>query len=110
MIQATFDYDSANRIIGFKLTGHADSAPYGSDIVCSAVSALSISTVNGLSSVASLTPTVVAKQDEGGFLCLRMPPVDDYIQDRISQALLLSFQNGLIDVEKQYSDFIRIKV
>ncbi|KRK97981.1 hypothetical protein FD04_GL000958 [Secundilactobacillus odoratitofui DSM 19909 = JCM 15043] len=108
MIQAAFDYDNADRIIGFKLTGHADSAPYGSDIVCSAVSALSISTVNGLSTVASIEPVVVSKPDEGGFLSVRMPPVDDYIQDRISQALLQSFQNGLLDVEKQYSEYLRI--
>ncbi|GAX01158.1 ribosomal-processing cysteine protease Prp [Secundilactobacillus silagei] len=108
MIQAAFDYDNDDRIIGFKLTGHADSGPYGSDIVCSAVSALSISTVNGLAAVASIEPVVVAKQAEGGFLSLRMPPVDDYIQDRISQALLQSFQNGLLDVEKQYSKYIRI--
>ncbi len=95
-------------LLALELTGHADSGPYGSDIVCSAVSALSISTVNGLSTVASIEPVVVAKQEEGNFLSLRMPPVDDYIQDRISQALLQSFQNGLLDVEKQYSDYIRI--
>lgn len=109
MIQATFEHDNANRIVGFKLTGHADSGPYGSDIVCAAVSALSISTVNGLSTVASITPIVVSKPDEGGYLSLRMPPVDDYIQERISQALLQSFENGLLDVEKQYSDYILIR-
>ncbi|ANZ62145.1 hypothetical protein AYR62_06840 [Secundilactobacillus paracollinoides] len=108
MIQATFDYDNSHRIIGFNLTGHADSAPYGSDIVCAAVSALSISAVNGLSTVAEITPVVVSKNDEGGFLSLRMPPVDDYMQDRISQALLQSFLNGLLDVEKQYSEYVRI--
>ena len=70
MIQAAFDYDNADRIIGFKLTGHADSSPYGSDIVCSAVSALSISTVNGLAAVASIKPVVVAKQAEASG-CLR---------------------------------------
>lgn len=109
MIQAGFDYDNADRIIGFKLTGHADHSPYGSDIVCAAVSALSISTVNGLDSVASVQPIIAADQEDGGYLNVRMPPVDDYMQDRISQALLRSFQNGLLDVEKQYSDYIRVQ-
>ncbi len=44
MIRAQFTLDSNQRITSFKMTGHADSGPYGQDIVCAAVSALSIST------------------------------------------------------------------
>ncbi len=51
MIRAQFTLDSNQRITSFKMTGHADSGPYGQDIVCAAVSALSISTVIVLSAV-----------------------------------------------------------
>ena len=49
MIKGTFKRNDAGQIVSFTLTGHADAGPYGSDIVCAGVSALAISTVNGLS-------------------------------------------------------------
>lgn len=36
------------RQCGITVTGHANTAPYGSDIVCSAVSALTLTLIRGL--------------------------------------------------------------
>ncbi|MSE22463.1 ribosomal-processing cysteine protease Prp, partial [Lactobacillus parabuchneri] len=47
MIQATIKHYRGH-VSGFTITGHADAGEYGQDIVCSAVSVLSITTVNGL--------------------------------------------------------------
>ena len=46
MIKGTFKRNDSGRIKTFELTGHADAGEYGSDIVCAAVSALTINTVN----------------------------------------------------------------
>ncbi|MEJ1306834.1 ribosomal-processing cysteine protease Prp [Latilactobacillus sakei] len=54
MIKADFIVNADSQIISFQITGHADSGPYGSDIVCAAVSAVSIGTINSLQKLAVL--------------------------------------------------------
>jgi len=41
-----------NKLVGFKLDGHASFRNYGYDIVCSAISCLSINTINSLQEIA----------------------------------------------------------
>ena len=48
MIQVTIYKNADNLITGYKLSGHADYSEYGSDIVCAAVSALVINTINSI--------------------------------------------------------------
>ena len=50
MIEAVFYTNTAGRIWSFQIHGHAGDANAGAnaDIVCAAVSALSLNTVNGL--------------------------------------------------------------
>ena len=48
MITATFFYDEAERIVGFRVSGHAMSAPYGEDLVCAAASAIAFGGANAL--------------------------------------------------------------
>ena len=80
MIRAQFTLDSNQRITSFKMTGHADSGPYGQDIVCAAVSALSISTVNGLEQVVH------------------------------TKILLKTLLNGLCDIQESYPQNIEVKM
>ncbi|WP_414838889.1 ribosomal-processing cysteine protease Prp [Carnobacterium sp. TMP28] len=47
MIQATFSKNEDGEITSFKVEGHAGYAPSGRDIVCVAVSALVVGTING---------------------------------------------------------------
>ena len=68
MIKGTFKRNDAGQIVSFTLTGHADAGPYGSDIVCAGVSALAISTVNGIASLAGFEPIVEMNEEEGGYL------------------------------------------
>ena len=46
MIQAVFYRNSDDKLFGFELTGHAGFKRAGKDIVCAAVSALALNTVN----------------------------------------------------------------
>lgn len=48
MIKAVFHKDKEDRIISFKVEGHAGYAPSGRDVVCAAASALVVGTINGL--------------------------------------------------------------
>ena len=48
MIEITFFEDSSGAVCGFHFKGHAGYAAHGSDIVCAAVSVLSINTINSI--------------------------------------------------------------
>lgn len=56
MIRVSFTVTPDQKITSFKMTGHAESGPDGQDIVCAAVSALTITTVNGLERVLKKKP------------------------------------------------------
>ncbi|WP_395318343.1 ribosomal-processing cysteine protease Prp [Fructilactobacillus frigidiflavus] len=106
MIKAKFD--SQNQLItGFTLSGHADSGEFGHDIVCAAVSALSISTVNGLIQVAEIDPLINQDNENGGYLSVTIKDAD--VDNLQVQTLLLCFENGMRDIAKQYDKYIKIK-
>ncbi|WP_373841483.1 ribosomal-processing cysteine protease Prp [Limosilactobacillus sp.] len=105
MIHASFHCDTNQQITAFKLTGHADSGPYGQDIVCAAVSALSISTVNGLKELVHVQPLVKSDNANGGYL-----EVTSLGTDHDSQLLLKTLQNGLLDIQKSYPHNIEVKM
>jgi len=65
MIKVTIFKDNDNIITGFKILGHADYAEKGSDIVCAAVSALVINTLNSMEHFTSDTFNVKQDEDKG---------------------------------------------
>ena len=105
MIKASFSITPDHRTVAFKLTGHADAGDYGHDIVCAAVSVLSISTVNGLTKVIHGRPKVEKNDAEGGFL--RVTHIDP---GHDAQILMDAFLNAMEDIQEQYPDFIKIKM
>ena len=70
MIKITFYKNKKNEYIGFQLKGHAGFAEYGQDIVCAAVSALSINTVNSIESLTN-DKIEVKTDEELGLLSLK---------------------------------------
>ena len=48
MIRITVDLNQRNDIVSLQITGHADSAPYGKDLVCAGVSAVAITGLNAI--------------------------------------------------------------
>lgn len=109
MINCIFNRSESGRIISFELTGHADAGPYGSDIVCAAVSALSISTVNGVDALAGFQPLVEVDEEEGGYL--RFELISDITQEQlnISQILLENLLLALKMMQEEHSEFIQIQ-
>jgi Predicted ribosomal protein len=104
MINVSIFKNAENLITGFKLSGHADYSEYGSDVVCSAVSALVINTINSIESFTSDQFTL--EQDEKkGF-------IEFHVTSQVSNngnLLLSSLALGLMGVAEEYSDkYIRL--
>lgn len=109
MINAKITHENG-QIIDFEMTGHADFAEYGSDIVCAAVSVLTISTVNGLTAVANVAADVDMDDENGGFMHVIIPSLSDEKQRLQAQAILQTFEKGLLDVTAQYGQYIQTAV
>ena len=108
MIKGTFKRNAADQIISFEVSGHANTGPYGSDIVCAAVSALTFSTVNGVVALAGFTPIVSIDNDDEGYLyCEMITEITDE-QSNTAQILLENLLLGLKDIQQEYSDVIEI--
>ncbi|MBU3852041.1 MAG: ribosomal-processing cysteine protease Prp [Candidatus Paralactobacillus gallistercoris] len=109
MIKAIFHRDQDGRIVSFTIKGHADSGPYGYDIVCAAVSATSIGTINGIDALAGFQPQVAMDNDNGGYLSVKM--TDDQLTDHqieVAQILLENLLLTLQDIQKQYGQFVSV--
>lgn len=109
MIKGTFKRGASGRIKEFILTGHAEAGPYGSDIVCAAVSALAISAVNGIDSLAGFAPKIETNDTEGGYLQVEMVDNITAEQRNIAQILLENLLLGLQATQAEYPDFVEIK-
>ncbi|NLK29183.1 MAG: ribosomal-processing cysteine protease Prp [Clostridiales bacterium] len=105
MIKVSIHKNADNLITGFTLSGHADYAEYGSDVVCAAVSALVINTINSIENFTS--DQFHLEQDEKkGFIEFHVvPPMSNN-----SNLLLTSLALGLQGIAEEYTDkYIQIK-
>lgn len=109
MILGTFKRNDSGRIVSFQLTGHAESGEYGHDLVCAAVSALSISAVNGMEALAGVTPIIDANETEGGYLYVEVASELTQEQMNIEQILLENLLLGLQAIEEEHGRYIQVK-
>ncbi len=104
MIKAVF-YKKNNEFFGFSVQGHAGYADSGKDIICSAVSALTINTVN---SVEKLTDDKFSTEmAENGDLKFKV------VSEISSKSILLidSLYLGLTDIEEEYGkNFVKVYI
>lgn len=104
MINVSIYKNAENLITGFQINGHADYAEKGSDIVCAAVSALVINTINSIENFTS--DQLQLKQDEEkGYLEFHVvSPMSGN-----SNLLLSSLVLGLQGIAEEYGDqYIRL--
>lgn len=101
MIDVTVFKNSFGNIFAFEIVNH------GEDIVCAAVSALSLNTVNAIESFTD-TSFKVELEEEGGYLYFE---IEDNINISDSAILLLkSLLLGLEGIEAQYEKSISISI
>ena len=97
---------SGGEIVGFTSEGHAGYADPGRDIVCSAVSALTIATLNGLTGVAR-APIGAEVDETDGITCIIDANATN--EERQRAALLLeTMALGLRSIEKEYKGYLKI--
>ncbi|MGL4589575.1 MAG: ribosomal-processing cysteine protease Prp [Mycoplasmatales bacterium] len=88
------------RVLEIVVSGHADYAEHGSDIVCAAVSALVITIGN----------QIFLNKNGGTFkvsenqMKLRVP-----LTNEIDNMLMETLYNGLVSIETEYKQYIRIE-
>lgn len=93
---------------GYTADGHAQTLEEGEyGMVCAAVSALTLTGVNALEAVAGIVP--VAGAGDGQLTCFLPPELDDASWDT-AQVILETIKTGLTDIQRQYSEYVRIEV
>jgi len=103
MINARF-IKKCEKIVSVKLSGHAESSDDGYDVVCSAVSAVSITITNGITEILNIKPIIGI---EDGFLSLDLNKLTNK-EIESSQILLETMLLGLKNIEINYSDYINV--
>lgn len=101
-----FKEDQAVRQI--VMTGHAGYAEYGEDIVCAAVSSQVISVENSLEALLNIQSQVEVDEENGGYLNLRFPNIQDESLNQQAQLLLQHLEFALSTISEQYPEFVKI--
>jgi hypothetical protein len=101
MTHVTLFTDSQERLTGFECTGHSGYAQSGSDIVCAAVSALSLTCINAMESVAGIKPVV---DESDGYLIVQ---INERQMSHDAQVILKTFEQGIKDIAASYPKYVR---
>lgn len=102
MIQATFNVNDKGEIDSFKIKGHAGYAPSGRDIVCAAVSALVIGTINGVQVLTDAALDVVVSNG--------ITKADIKSSTSSSNVLLRSMVLTLESIQEEYPNNLELTV
>lgn len=97
-----------HQIKEIELSGHADSGPKGHDLVCAAISAVTIGAINSVEELLDVKLPVTQAED-GGFLRCMVP---DHLADGIQEKVQLLLEGMLVSVrniEEGYGQFIHVK-
>ena len=96
------------QITAFELSGHAQSGPYGYDLVCAGVSAVSFGSVNAIIQLCEVD-LEIEQADEGGYLHVSIPNLIHNELDKKVQLILEGMLISLKTIEREYSQFITIE-
>lgn len=99
MIKVSIYKNANNLVTGFKLSGHADYSEYGSDVVCAAVSALVINTINSIEEFTS-DKFSLDQNENKGFIEFHVVCEMSVNTNLLLSSLIL----GLKGIEEQYTE------
>ena len=99
MIRAQFYRNPSGKIWGFEIRGHAGYEESGKDIICAAVSALSINTVNSIEALANEKP-IVSEKD--GMLSVEIASLRKGKENSSASLLLNALLLGLNSINADY--------
>ncbi|MDC7295241.1 MULTISPECIES: ribosomal-processing cysteine protease Prp [unclassified Butyrivibrio] len=105
MTSIIFTKTSDDNYKSIECNGHAGFAEYGSDIVCSAISVLTINTINSLDNLTKDEISVFQDEDKG---IIRFEFKDTPSHD--AELLVRSFELGIESIYQQYGKkYLNIK-
>ncbi len=105
MVVVTLFENTAKEIVALEVSGHAGYADLGQDIVCSAVSILTINTVN---SISQLLGIMLQPESDSGLLKCQFPQQTNQVLQEKMQLLLQAMSLGLHGIEDNYKDFVHV--
>ncbi|MGD9677310.1 MAG: ribosomal-processing cysteine protease Prp [Vulcanibacillus sp.] len=108
MIRVLVKKSSETRIVHITVEGHAYYDKSGRDIVCSAVSAITIGIINSVESLLGVNLIPNENYHKGGNLAFDVPLIDDEFTDDRLQLLMNVMVESLLMIEKEYKKYIRI--
>ncbi len=91
------------------ISGHANAAKYGEDIVCSAVSGISFGILNSVHVLLGIKPDVEQDRQKGGFLRWSVHELDDPALQEKQQLLAESMILSLYAISQQYGKYIVVR-
>ncbi|MCM1257183.1 MAG: ribosomal-processing cysteine protease Prp [Roseburia sp.] len=103
MTVITIFQDPNDTYRGFSCSGHAGYARAGEDIVCSAISVLTINTINSISSFTDARFSVESDEETGYLEMLLETPVDGG-----AELLMKSLVLGLQGIQDNYQEYITL--
>lgn len=95
------------KITAFEISGHAESGPYGYDLVCAGVSAVSFGTINAVSTLCDVQ-LHIDQAGDGGYLHVTIPDRNGIKQKDNIQLLLEGMLVSLRTIERDYGEFIKL--
>lgn len=90
--------------------GHANYDEVGKDIVCSAVSALTIGAINSVEILLKVDLRPEHNEKKGGLLAWEIPDLVDKSKDDQLQLLMKALVESLLMVEKDYKQYLKVKL
>ncbi len=105
-MQVKINRDKKKRITSFIVSGHASWAPYGEDIVCAAVSAITQTTIYGIIKILKIQTEL--KIEEGLIECYIPGYLTEKEQEKVA-LLLETMILGLEQIQEEYPGYIQIE-
>ncbi|MGE6629077.1 ribosomal-processing cysteine protease Prp [Bacillus sp. NPDC077027] len=108
MINATITRSTSDEsITSFRMTGHAEYAEKGQDLVCAGVSAVVFGSVNSIIALTEIDP-VLDIGEEGGYFYFELPSDIDSVSFEKAQLLLEGMVVSLQTIERDYHDYVSL--
>ncbi|ETP68917.1 hypothetical protein G159_10175 [Planococcus glaciei CHR43] len=92
--------------MSFEMSGHADFAEHGQDLVCAGASAVSFGAVNAILELTKIEPQI--QQESSGYLKVVFPDrLDEKTEEQV-QLLVRAMIVSLKTIEQDYGQYIKI--
>ena len=109
MVFVTIRKDAAGRYYGFECNGHAEFAEEGSDIVCAAVSILSINTANAIEALTDSRIKVTETDRNKGCLVIELPDGSNERSGLLMEAYEMGIR-GVMDAYNGPKTYVAMKI